>query len=261
HLIRVEPVSVGTANECIAHPREIFRAAITYSAYAVIVVHIIRRGIRRPARRITILRDAWPARPNCSKLPCSITSSSARRRRGTPVTLVSRRPACCETAPGSETSGSTARQRARVCGLAMSGPKIHPTAIVDPRAKIGDGAEIGPFSLIGSGESIGEKTVIQSHVVIEGETRIGSGNWIGHGAVIGAPPQDISFKRNRKTRVEIGDGNIIREFCTIHRGTAEGSATEIGHGNFLMAGAHIGHNCSVGNGVIIANNRLLGGYV
>lgn len=143
----------------------------------------------------------------------------------------------------------------------MSGPKIHPTAIVDPGAKIGDGAEIGPFSLIGSGVSIGEKTVIQSHVLIEGETRIGSGNWIGHGAVIGAPPQDVSFERNRKTQVEIGDGNIIREFCTIHRGTAEGSATEIGHGNFLMAGAHIGHNCFVGNGVIIANNCLLGGYV
>ncbi|MBX6324984.1 MAG: acyl-ACP--UDP-N-acetylglucosamine O-acyltransferase [Chthoniobacterales bacterium] len=124
-----------------------------------------------------------------------------------------------------------------------------------------DGAEIGPFSLIGAGASIGDKTVIQSHVVIEGETRIGSGNWIGHGVVIGAPPQDVSFERNRKTRVEIGDGNIIREFCTIHRGTAEGSATEIGHGNFLMAGAHIGHNCFVGNGVIIANNCLLGGYV
>jgi UDP-N-acetylglucosamine acyltransferase len=143
----------------------------------------------------------------------------------------------------------------------MSGPKIHPTAIVDPGAKIADGAEIGPFSLIGAGASIGDKTVIQSHVVIEGETRIGSGNWIGHGVVIGAPPQDVSFERNRKTRVEIGDGNIIREFCTIHRGTAEGSATEIGHGNFLMAGAHIGHNCFVGNGVIIANNCLLGGYV
>jgi UDP-N-acetylglucosamine acyltransferase len=143
----------------------------------------------------------------------------------------------------------------------MRGAKIHPTAIVDPGAKIGVDVEIGPFSIVGPQVTIGEKTIVQSHVVIEGQVTIGSGNLIGHGAIIGTPPQDVSFSPQRKTKLEIGDNNIIREYCTIHRGTAEGSATRIGDKNFLMTGAHIGHNCEIGNNVIIANNCLLAGYV
>ena len=143
----------------------------------------------------------------------------------------------------------------------MSSVTIHPTAIVDPVARMGTDVEIGPFSVIGPQATIGEKTVVQSHVVIEGEVAIGHGNFIGHGAVIGAPPQDVSFSPERKTRVEIGNDNIIREYCTIHRGSPQGSATKIGDKNFLMAGAHIGHNCVIGNNVIIANNCLLAGYV
>jgi UDP-N-acetylglucosamine acyltransferase len=143
----------------------------------------------------------------------------------------------------------------------MHTAKIHPTAIVDPAARVGVDVEIGPFSIVGPQVTIGEKTIAQSHVVIEGEVTIGSGNFIGHGVIIGTPPQDVSFSPQRKTKVEIGDDNIIREYCTIHRGTAEGSATKIGNKNFLMAGAHIGHNCEIGNNVIIANNCLLAGYV
>ena len=143
----------------------------------------------------------------------------------------------------------------------MRTARIHPTALVDPDAKIGADVEIGPFSTVGPHGTIGENTVVQSHVVIEGHVKIGNGNFIGHGAIIGAPPQDISFSPERKTRVEIGDDNIIREYCTIHRGSAEDSATRIGHKNFLMAGAHIGHNCAIGNNVTIANNCLLAGYV
>jgi UDP-N-acetylglucosamine acyltransferase len=139
--------------------------------------------------------------------------------------------------------------------------KIHPTAVVDPNAKIGAGAEIGPFSIVGPQATIGDKTIVQSHVVIEGEVEIGTGNLIGHGAVIGPPPQDVSFSPERKTRVEIGNDNIIREYCTINRGTADGSATKIGDKNFLMTGAHIGHNCEIGNNVVIANNCLLAGCV
>ena len=139
--------------------------------------------------------------------------------------------------------------------------KIHSAAIVDPKAQIGADVEIGPFSVIGAQAAIGNGTVIQSHVVLEGDVAIGAGNLIGHGAIIGAPPQDLSFSPERKTKIEIGDHNVIREHCTIHRGTAEGSATRIGKRNFLMAGAHIGHNCEVGDNVIIANNCLLGGYV
>jgi len=139
--------------------------------------------------------------------------------------------------------------------------KIHPTAVVEPDARIGVDVEIGPFSVIGPHAVIGERTIVRSHVVIEGEVVIGSSNFIGHGAVIGAPPQDVSFSPERNTGVEIGDDNIIREYCTIHRGSAEGTVTKIGNKNFLMAGAHIGHNCVIGNNVIIANNCLLAGHV
>jgi UDP-N-acetylglucosamine acyltransferase len=143
----------------------------------------------------------------------------------------------------------------------MHTANIHPTAIVDPAARIAGDVKVGPFSIIGPQATIGEKTIVQSHVVIEGEVEIGTGNFIGHGAVIGAPPQDVSFSPDRKTKVEIGNNNIIREYCTIHRGTAEGSATTIGNKNFLMSGAHVGHNCEIGNNVVIANNCLLAGYV
>jgi len=143
----------------------------------------------------------------------------------------------------------------------MSDAKIHPTAIVDPATQICGDVEIGPFSVIGPQAVIGEKTIVQSHVVIEGEVKIGTGNFIGHGAVIGAPPQDVSFSPERKTKVEIGNDNVIREYCTIHRGSPEGSATKIGDKNFLMAGAHVGHNCAIGNNVVIANNCLLAGHV
>ena len=143
----------------------------------------------------------------------------------------------------------------------MTDAKIHPTAIVDPAAQIGGSAEIGPFSIVGPQAVIGEGTVVQSHVVIEGEVAIGRANFIGHGAIIGAPPQDVSFSPERKTKVEIGDDNMIREYCTIHRGSPDGSATKIGDKNFLMVGAHIGHNCVIGNNVVIANNCLLAGHV
>jgi UDP-N-acetylglucosamine acyltransferase len=143
----------------------------------------------------------------------------------------------------------------------MTDAKIHSTAIVDPNAKLGANVEIGPFSIIGPHVTIGDKTIVQSHVVIEGEVALGRGNFIGHGAIIGVPPQDVSFSPERKTKVEIGNDNIIREYSTIHRGSADGSTTEIGDRNFLMAGAHIGHNCVIGNNVVIANNCLLAGYV
>jgi UDP-N-acetylglucosamine acyltransferase len=143
----------------------------------------------------------------------------------------------------------------------MTHATIHPTALVNPDAQIGADVEIGPFSIVGPEAVIGEKTIVQSHVVMEGEVVIGNGNFIGHGAIIGAPPQDLSFSPEGKTRVKIGNDNIIREYCTIHRGSAEGSATKIGDKNFLMAGAHIGHNCMIGNNVVIANNCLLAGHV
>jgi UDP-N-acetylglucosamine acyltransferase len=139
--------------------------------------------------------------------------------------------------------------------------KIHSTALVDPDAQIGADVEIGPFSVVGPDAVIGNNTIVQSHVVIEGNVTIGTDNFIGHGAVIGAAPQDLSFSPERKTKVEIGNDNIIREYSTIHRGSPESSATKIGDNNFLMTGAHVGHNCALGNNVVIANNCLLAGHV
>src|SRR5438128_11227626 len=139
--------------------------------------------------------------------------------------------------------------------------KIHPTASVDPTAKIGTNVAIGPYAVIGAKVVIGEGSTIESHAVIGPDVTIGAGNFIGHGAVIGAAPQDLSFSPERKTYVAIGNDNVIREHCTIHRGSAEGSVTKIGDKNFFMVGAHVGHNCEIGNNVVIANNCLLGGYV
>ena len=139
--------------------------------------------------------------------------------------------------------------------------KIHPTAIVEPGAQLGEDVEVGPYACISGEAEIGAHTIVRSHAVIEGAVRLGTQNQIGHGAIIGGFPQDLSFKAGTRSWVEIGNGNVIREHVTIHRGTAESSATRIGNDNFLMAGAHLGHNCTVGNKVIIANNCLLGGYV
>jgi UDP-N-acetylglucosamine acyltransferase len=137
----------------------------------------------------------------------------------------------------------------------------HPMAVIDPAAQLGRGVQVRPYSVVGPEVIIGDGTVVQSHVVLEGRVQIGDGNLIGHGSVIGGPPQDLSFRPETISRVEIGARNVIREHCTIHRGTSEDSATVIGDNNFLMAGVHVGHNCRVGNGVIIANNCLLAGYV
>lgn len=139
--------------------------------------------------------------------------------------------------------------------------KIHPTAIVDERAKLGAEVEVGPFSIVSAEAVIGDNCVIQSHVVIEGAVRMGTGNVVGHGSIIGSPPQDLSFQPQIRSQVEIGNANVIREHCTIHRGATEGSATVLGDGNFLMIGAHLGHDCKIGNGVVIVNSSLLAGHV
>ncbi|MFN2621437.1 MAG: acyl-ACP--UDP-N-acetylglucosamine O-acyltransferase [Chthoniobacterales bacterium] len=139
--------------------------------------------------------------------------------------------------------------------------KIHPTAIVDPAAQIGAGVEIGPYAVIDGGAVIADGCRIQAHAVLEGAVKMGSGNFVGYGAIIGAAPQDLTFDPKTESSVEIGNGNTIREYCTIHRGSTEGSATVIGDDNFLMAGNHLGHNSTLGNGVVMANDCLLAGHV
>lgn len=137
--------------------------------------------------------------------------------------------------------------------------KIHPTAIVDARAELADDVEVGPYSVIGPEVRIGSGTRIASHVRIDGPAVIGENNTIFHGAAIGAIPQDVGFAGER-SGVRIGNGNLVREYATIHRGTGEGTETVVGNENFLMAYSHLGHNVVVGNRCIIVNTVQIGGY-
>ena len=138
---------------------------------------------------------------------------------------------------------------------------LHPTAIIHPDARLGSGVTVGPYAVIEGPAQIGDGCTIQAHAVIGGHVVMGKNNLIGYGAIIGGEPQDFAFQPSVQSEVRIGDGNKIREYCTIHRGTTEGSATVVGHGCFLMAGAHLAHNCQLGDHVVIANNALLAGHV
>jgi UDP-N-acetylglucosamine acyltransferase len=138
---------------------------------------------------------------------------------------------------------------------------IHPTAVIDPKAEFDSDVKVGPYAVIEGSVRIGSGTEIQGHAVISGCTRVGKNNRIGDGAIIGSFPQDLSFNPKVASGVEIGDNNAIREYCTIHRGTKEGSNTSVGSNNLFMVGAHLGHNTRVADHVILANNVLLGGYV
>lgn len=139
--------------------------------------------------------------------------------------------------------------------------EIHSTAIIDPTAKIADGVTIGAYSVIGADVEIGANTWIAPHVVINGETRIGSDNKIYQFASIGEVTQDLKYN-GEPTSLEIGDRNTIREFATINRGTGTGgSVTRVGNDNHLMAYIHIAHDCQVGNNVIFSNNASLAGHV
>lgn len=136
---------------------------------------------------------------------------------------------------------------------------IHPTAIISDGAKIHDNADIGPYSVIGPQVEIGSGTKVGPHVVIDGLTTIGEDCHFYAGVTIGLEPQDFSYA-GENTGVKIGNRVTVREYATIHRATKEGFTT-VGDDCFLMAYAHVAHNCQVGNGVIMANASTLGGYV
>ena len=138
---------------------------------------------------------------------------------------------------------------------------IHPTAIVDPAARIGADVSIGAYSIIGAQVEIGDRSTIGPHVVIEGRTRIGCDNRIFQFSSIGAEPQDKKF-HGEQSELVIGDRNLIREFVTFNRGTADGGgATRIGNDNWIMAYVHVAHDCQIGNHVVFANNATLAGHV
>jgi UDP-N-acetylglucosamine acyltransferase len=139
--------------------------------------------------------------------------------------------------------------------------KIHPSAIVDPEAQLDDTVEVGPYAVIGPKVKIGARTKVGPHVVIEGDTTIGCDNVFFQFSSIGAVPQDLKYA-GEPTRLEIGDRNTVREFCTFNLGTVQDEGvTRIGSDNWIMAYVHIAHDCVLGDHLILANNATLAGHV
>ncbi len=139
--------------------------------------------------------------------------------------------------------------------------RIHPTALIDAKAELGNDVEVGAYAVIGPHVRIGEGTAIGAHTVVEGHTTIGRDNRIFQSASIGGAPQDKKYG-GEPTRLEIGHGNTIREFCTLNTGTVQDAGvTRVGDDNWIMAYVHIAHDCQLGSHTIIANAVQLGGHV
>ena len=137
--------------------------------------------------------------------------------------------------------------------------RIHPTAVISPEADLAEDVEVGPFAVLEGPVRLGPGCVVRPYVHLIGPLTMGRGNKVLTGAVLGERPQHLKYN-DEPTGVEIGDDNIFREHVTVHRGTSHSWKTVIGHRNFFMAGAHVAHDCRVGNGCIFANGALLGGH-
>jgi UDP-N-acetylglucosamine acyltransferase len=137
---------------------------------------------------------------------------------------------------------------------------IHRTALIEPTAELGPDVAVGPYAIIGPRVTVGDHTQIAAHAVLERNTRVGRGVKIGYGTVIGNDPQDLKYK-GEETWVQIGDGTIIREYCTINRGTTATGKTSVGPRCFIMTYVHIAHDCAIGSDVILANGIQMAGHV
>lgn len=143
---------------------------------------------------------------------------------------------------------------------ADAGARIHPTALVDPTAELGD-VEIGPYAVIGAGVRLEDGVVVGAHSVIESGTTVGARTVVHAHVVLGGPPQDRKHDPSVKTTLSIGVDNVFREFSTAHRGSSGGrGATQIGAGGYFMASSHVAHDCVVGDGVMFANSAAIGGH-
>jgi UDP-N-acetylglucosamine acyltransferase len=143
----------------------------------------------------------------------------------------------------------------------MPAEGIHPAAIVHPRAVLGPRVRIGAYSVIGESVRLGTETEVGHHVVLEGAVVVGERCKIGHGTVIGSPPQDLKYREGTPSGVRIGNDTVIREYVTIHRSAQEHGWTQIGDGNLIMAMSHVAHDCRLGNGIIVINYAGLTGHV
>jgi len=138
--------------------------------------------------------------------------------------------------------------------------RIHPAAFVDPGARLGTDVVVGPGSVIGPHVRVGDRTRIDAHALLTGWTTLGADNHVHHGAVLGSPPQDLKYS-GEPSYLEIGDGNVFREYMTANLATEPGETTRIGSQGLFMAYSHVAHNCSIGSRVVIANAVQLAGYV
>jgi UDP-N-acetylglucosamine acyltransferase len=139
--------------------------------------------------------------------------------------------------------------------------EIDSRAIVSPSARIASGVRIGPFVVVGDEVELGEGCVLDPHAVVKGPSTFGRNNHVHSFAIVGGDPQDLTYTGQR-VRLEVGESNEFREFCTVHRGTIKGGgATRIGSNNLIMAYAHIGHDCMIGNHVILTNGAQLAGHI
>ena len=137
---------------------------------------------------------------------------------------------------------------------------IHRTALIDPTAQLGQDVSVGPYAIIGPKVTVGDRTSIAAHAVLERNVRVGAGVKIGYGTILGNDPQDLKYK-GEETWVEIGDDTIIREYCTINRGTTATHKTTVGERCFIMSYVHFAHDCVIGNDVIVANSVQMAGHV
>jgi UDP-N-acetylglucosamine acyltransferase len=139
--------------------------------------------------------------------------------------------------------------------------EIDSRAVVSPSARIGCGVRIGPFAVVGDEVELGDGCVLESHAVVKGPSTLGRNNHVHSFAIVGGDPQDLTYSGQR-VRLEVGESNEFREFCTVHRGTIKGGgATRIGSHNLIMAYAHIGHDCVIGDHVILTNGAQLAGHI
>jgi UDP-N-acetylglucosamine acyltransferase len=142
----------------------------------------------------------------------------------------------------------------------VSGTRIHPTAIIDPGARLGVDVEVGPWGLVGPGVEVGDRCRLGPRVTLQQQVRLASGVSLGEGTLVGGDPQDTKY-RNEETWVEIGADTLIREYCTINRGTTATGRTVVGANCFLMTYVHVAHDCVLGDHVVIANATQMAGHV
>ena len=142
----------------------------------------------------------------------------------------------------------------------MSDSRIHPTAIVAEDARLGANVDIGPFAIVGEACTVGDGCVIAARATLERNVTLGANVHVGSGSILGGPPQDVKY-RGEETTVEVGEGTVIREYATINRGTTHSFKTVVGKNCFIMSYVHLGHDCHVGDGIVLVNGVQLAGHV